>query len=401
MSDIRKYMKERDSKIADNNDEDVLEKKLKSHRRGKISKVVILIAIIVVAIIGYIVYLNNKVYTSYETIESVEVNDTYNARFYEFGNYMLRYSEDGMAYLNGSKTYWNHAFEMREPIIDICNDYVAVSEQKSNAIYIFNEKGLQGKVETEYPIVGLDVSDNGVVAAITGEKSDLSYIEIISKDGTKIAKGQSVLSSQGCPVDLSISEDGTKLAVSYLCVGSGVIESKVVFYNYSEIGKNEVDRFVGGFNFDKTVVGRVEFLNNNTVAAFGDDKVVLYSMKQKPSVIKEITIGKEIKSIFYDDSYIGLVLDSGQADNPYTMMIYDIEGDKVCEMDFNFSYKNIKIANKTIILYNDVALKVYTVKGKEKYNGTFSEGIVDVIMLEDKYNYLVVSPISIKRIKLK
>ena len=60
MSDIRKYMKERDAKIADKDDEDVLEKKLKSHRRGKISKVLILIAIIALGIIGYLIYLKFK-----------------------------------------------------------------------------------------------------------------------------------------------------------------------------------------------------------------------------------------------------------------------------------------------------------------------------------------------------
>ena len=49
------------------------------------------------------------------------------------------------------------------------------------------------------------------------------------------------------------------------------------------------------------MVARVEFVNNDTVAAFGDDTVVLYSMKQKPSVIAEIPIDKEIKSIFYDE----------------------------------------------------------------------------------------------------
>ena len=298
-------------------------------------------------------------------------------------------------------SYWNHAFEMREPIIDICNSYVAVAEQKSNTIYICNNKGFQGQVETEYPIVGLDVSDNGIVAAITGENSELSYIEVIDEDGTRIAKGQSVLSSQGCPVDISISEDGTKLVVSYLCVGSGVIQSKVVFYNYSEIGKNEVDRFVGGYNFDKTMVARVEFVNNDTVVAFGDDKVVLYSMKQKPSVIAEISIDKEIKSIFYDEEYIGLVLANGQADNPYNMVVYDIEGKKISDVDFNLSYKNIKIANKTIILYNDVTLRVYTVKGKQKYEGNFDKGIVDVIMLDDKYNYLIIDPANVEKIKLK
>ena len=401
MSYIRKYMKERDSKLTEDTDEDALEKKLKRHRRGKASKWIILIALLVIGAVGYLIYLDNKVYTTYEVLESTEITDNYNGRFYEFGDYMLRYSEDGIAYLNGSKTYWNHAFEMREPIIDICNSYVAVAEQKSNTIYICNNKGFQGEVETEYPIVGLDVSDNGIVAAITGENSELSYIEVINKDGTKIAKGQSVLSSQGCPVDISISEDGTKLVVSYLCVGSGIIQSKVVFYNYSEIGKNEVDRFVGGYNFDKTMVARVEFVNNDTVAAFGDDKVVLYSMKQKPSVIAELDIDKEIKSIFYDEEYVGLVLANGQADNPYNMVVYDIEGKKVCDLDFNLSYKNIKIANETIILYNDVTLRVYTVKGKQKYEGNFDEGIVDVIMLEDKYKYLIVGPASVDKIKLK
>ena len=401
MSDIRKYMKERDTKLAEEADEDLLEKKLKRHKLGKLSKWLILIGLIVIVIVGYFIYQNNKVFTTYEILESVEITENYNGQFYEYGNYMLRYSEDGIAYLNGSKTYWNHAFEMREPIIDICNEYVAVAEQKSNKISICNESGFQGEVETEFPIVGLDVSNNGIVAAITGENSEISYIEVINKDGTKIAKGQSVLSSQGCPVDISISEDGTKLVVSYLCVGSGVIESKVVFYNYSEIGKNEIDRFVGGFNFDKTMIAHVEFLNNNTVVAFGDDKVMLYSMKQKPSLIKEISIDEDIKSVFYDKDYVGLVLSNGKAENPYNMVVYDLEGKKVCDLDFNLAYKNIKIANKTIILYNDSTLKVYTVKGKKKYEGNFEQGIVDVIMLEDKYNYLIVGPTSVDKIKLK
>lgn len=401
MSDIRKYMKERDAKLSNDNEEEDLEQKLKSHKRSKIAKVIILLVILGIAVGGYFVYISNKVYTTYEIKESVEMMDGYDASFFEFGDYMLRYSEDGIAYLNGGGTYWNQAFEMRDPIMDISNSYVAVAQQKSNDIYICNTKGFQGKVQTEFPIVAISVSDNGIVAAITSEKSDISHIEVISEDGTKIAKGQSVLSSQGCPVDLSISSDGTKLVVSYLAVGSGIIESKVVFYNYSEVGKNEVDRFVGGYNFDKSMIAKVEFVSNDMVAAYGDDRVIIYSMSQKPSVIKDITIEKEIKSIFYDEDYIGLIVASGQADNPYTMLVYDTDGEKVCQMDFKFPYKYVKISDKTVILYNDTALKVYTVKGKEKYEGTFEEGIVDVIMLEDRYNYLLITPMSVDRIKLK
>ena len=96
-----------------------------------------------------------------------------------------------------------------------------------------------------------------------------------------------------------------------------------------------------------------------------------------------------------------MVLANGQADNPYNMVVYDIEGKKISDVDFNLSYKNIKIANKTIILYNDVTLRVYTVKGKQKYEGNFDKGIVDVIMLDDKYNYLIIDPANVEKIKLK
>lgn len=401
MSDIRKYMKERKYIEQENEDEEGLEKKLKRHRRGKVTKLIVAMAVLVIAAVCYYIYMKNKIFTEYETVEKVEVADTYNCSFYAFGDYMLRYSEDGLAYLNGSETFWNQAFQMKEPLIDVCNEYVAVADQKGNSVYICNTESQQGKIETEYPIMGIDVSANGIVAAITGDESDVSHIEVIKKDGTKIAKGQTVLSGQGCPVDLSISEDGTKLVVSYLYVASGVIESKVVFYNYSEVGKNEVDRFVGGFDYDKTMMAKVEFITNDIVAAFGDDKVVLYSMKQKPSIIAEIEIDKEIKSIFHNAEYIGLVIENGEAENPYTMVVYDVEGEIESETKFNFMYKDVKIGSESIVIYNDTALKVYTVDGTLKYEGEMEDGITSVITKNKDYNYYVVGPSSIKHIKLK
>ena len=401
MSDIRKYMKERNNIDMENDDEEMLEKKLKKHKRGKLTKILLLIAVILIAAFFYYIYIKNKVYTEYEVLENVEITDTYNCSFYQFGDYMLRYSEDGLAYLNGSETYWNQAFQMKQPLVDVNGEYVAVADQKGNTVYICNTESQQGQVETEYPIMGIDVSANGIVAAITGDESNVSHIEVIGKDGTKIAKGQSVLSGQGCPVDLSISEDGTKLAVSYLYIASGVIESKVVFYNYSEVGKNEVDRFVGGFDYDKTVMAKVDFITNDIVAAFGDDKFVLYSMKQKPSVTAMIDIDYEIKSIFSNSEYIGLVVENNEAENPYTLMVYNVDGEQVAQWKFNLMYKDIKIANESIVIYNDTSLKVYNIEGTLKYEGDMEEGITTIIMKDKDYTYYVVGPSSIKEIKLK
>lgn len=401
MSDIRRYNRELNIEEDDNVDEDVLEHKLKRHKRAKATRVIGIVAVILLVIGGYYLYLQNRTFTGYDIVETVDLEEGYTCRYYEFGDYILRFSEDGLAYLDGDKTHWNQAFEIKEPVIDICGDYVAVADQKNNIIYMGNTKELQGKVETEYPIMDIDVSDNGVVAVISGDESEVSHIEILTKDGTKIAMGQTVLSGQGCPVDLSISQDGTKLVVSYLYVGNGAIQSKVVFYNYSEVGKNEVDRFVGGFDYDKTVMAKVEFLSNDVVAAYGDNKVAIYSMKQKPSLIAELDIDKDIKSILYNSKYVGMVLDNEDAENPYELVIYDLKGNKISSTAFNFSYNGIKFSDKSVVIYNDTSMRVYTVGGKLRYEGDIEGGISSIITKDNDYTYYIVGSTTIKDIKLK
>ena len=403
MSDIKKYMKDRNNTPVEDDDADEkqLEKKLRLHKWGKYTKVFVAIALLITVLVSYYIYVKNKVYVEYEVKETVEITDTYSCEFYPFGDYILRYSEDGIAYLNGSKTHWNQAFQMKKSLIEICKDYVAVADYKSNTIYICNTESSQGSVKTDHPIMGLDVSNNGVVAVITGDESDVSHIEVIAKDGTKIAKGQTVLSGQGCPVDLAISEDGTKLMVLYLHLSSGVIESKVVFYNYSEVGKNEVDRFVGGFDYDKSIMAKVDFLKNDVAVAFGDDKFVIYSIKQKPSVIASVNVNYKIKSIFNNSEYIGLVVENNEAENPYTMLVYNLDGEKLSETKFSFMYKDIEIADESIVIYNDTSLKVYNVEGTLKYQGDMDEKIISVITKNKDYEYYVIGDTSIKDIKLK
>ena len=136
------------------------------------------------------------------------------------------------------------------------------------------------------------------------------------------------------------------------------------------------------------------------MAVFGDDKVALYSMKQKPSLIAELDIEEEIQSIFYNDKYIGLVVDNN-LENPYRMVIYNVNGSKVSDTEFNLSYTGVKISKKSVVIYNDTTMKVYNINGKLRYEGTIEEGISSIITKDDDYTYFVVGPSTIKNIKLK
>lgn len=375
--------------------------KLRNHKIKKFGRMGVALIVVLVLIIGIKIYYNGKEYTSYSVTDNILSGDTTKCQFYEFGDSFLRYSNDGLAYIKDGESVWNQAFEMKQPVIDTCENYVAITEKGSNAVYIYNKEGSQGKITTSYPIVDIEVAAQGVVAAIT-EENEANHIEVIDKDGNILVMGQTVLSGDGCPLDISLSNDGTKLIVSYLYMNGGVTQTKVVFYNYSEVGKNEVDRIVGGFNqYKTTIVPKVEFVTNDIAVAFGDNMFTIYSIKQKPSILMEEEFDKEIKSILYNDEYIGFVFESQELDGTSAIWIYDLSGDRIYEGELSMKYKNIKLDGDNILIYDENNLIVQTVTGKLKFEGEFENGINEVIGLNGKYKYILVSSESIDEIKLK
>lgn len=385
---------------ADRSDKEYSDK-LKRHKFDKLKRNLIIAAAIVVVGAAVYLYVDNRSFSGYEKTQNLQTGDTTQFKLYEYGDYYLKYSDDGLACMNGGDVVWNQGFEMKQPIIDICKDYVAIAQQRSNDIYIFDRTGLQGKVKTSYPILSVHVANQGVVAAIT-EDGDLNHIELIDKSGNLLAMGQTVLSGDGCPISMDLSQDGTKLVVSYLFVSGGVTQTRVVFYNYSEVGKNEVDRVVGGFNqYKTTIVPKVAFITNDIAIAFGDDMLTIYTIKQKPSIVKEYKLERQVKSIVYNEEYIGLVYEGENIDDEPTICIYDLDGDIIYDGAVGLDYNNIKLDGDNLLIYNNDTFMVKTVKGRIKYEGTIEGGIKDIIGLNGGYTYLLISNESIDKIKLK
>lgn len=399
MSNVRKYVKDRKEEQKVSEDQSYV-KKIKKHRATIKILIAAAVLIIILGILIYNIYMSRKVYADYSVSSKVELSDITNSNFYKFGNYVIKYSSDGLICMDGTNQVWNMAFEMKEPIIDICGDYGAIAETNSNIIYIFGTKGQVGQVTTFHPISKLQVAGQGVVAAAT-EDNTACYLELADKDGNVLASGQTVLSGEGYPLDLALSEDGTKLVVSYFIISENEAQTKVVFYNYSEVGKSEVDRVQGGFNYNGTVIPKVEFVDNDTVVAFGDDIISIYSMKQKPSKIADIDIDEEIKSILYSDKYIGAVVKREVGDKPYEIKVYDLLGNNKLNYDFNMNYTNIDFDKDSILMYNDTTCKVVSLAGVLKFDYTFEGGIVDIIPSSDDYHYMLIDSSSIKEISLK
>lgn len=401
MSDIRNYMNRR-MKVIENTQEEIedYENRLQQHKNKKTKVFVVILIIAAMVAVAYFMYQNYRTFEKYEIVKTIEMTETYNSTFATYNEGLVKYNADGIEYMVDGEIKWKQAFEMKNPIVDVCGEYVAIAEHRSNKVYIFASDGLKGEVQTSYPVISLDVASQGVVALIT-EEEKINHIEIIDKNGKQIAEGQTVLSGDGCPVDISISEDGTKLVVSYLYLSDGVMQSRVAFYNYGEVGKNEVDRLVGGFNhYKSTIVAKVEFINNDVAVAFGDDMITIYSAKQKPELVTDIKVDKTIKNIAYDEEYIAYIVETGEADKAYELFVYNTNGKLQTQKKFNFDCTAMQLVEDVVVLYNNNELNIYTVQGVNKFKGTITEGINEVLTTTDKYTYINISGEKMYKIKL-
>lgn len=370
---------------------------LKKNRKIYISVAVVVLAALIMIIVHKI-YDRNRTFDSYKVEYTMEISDGVDNEFYPYKTGVLKYSSDGMAYIDGGKEIWNQGFEIKNPVMDICGDYVAIAEEDSNDINIYNASGEAYKVSASYPVKNLEVSRQGVVAAVLADET-ANYIEVIAKDGTQIAIGRTVLQGDGYPVDISISEDATKVAASYLAVTSGEIQSKIVFYNYSEVGKNETDRIVGGFNdFEDSLIPDIEFINENTVAAIGDNIIAIYSIDETPSEVSRIKVKNEIQSVVYDDKYIALIVKNDES-GKNMLQVYDLTGKKVLSQEEEFAYSGIKMSDGNIIMYNDTECKVVSVAGVTKFKYNFTMGITSIVPVSGE-EFIFISGKNVQKILL-
>lgn len=383
----------------------------KIKNRGKITRfsLIFYIGIVIVAavLIGGLIH-QSLAYKSFEVLTSIEKTDNVSVSYQVIGNGLLRYSKDGVSYSeNLEKTLWNQSFEMMSARVVSCDDYLAIGDIGSNQVRIFNQAGQVGSVTTPHPIVDLAVAGQGVVAVVMSE-NEANYINLYNNKGEELVTIKTNINQMGYPLDFALSKDGQNLAVNYLTIEGGVTGTNTVFYNFGSAGNNEIDHIMGSFQYDG-LYPKIEFLDNSTIASYGEEDFVLYSMTYYPEVVKQVEFGREIKSLFVSDKYLGFVFRNNMEvaagetapDGKYHMEVYTTSGRLYMQRDFDFEYETITNTNQEIIMYNDSECVMYTFSGKEKFRYTFTEPIIKLLPKNTKDEYILIGSSAIEEIRLK
>ena len=117
-----------------------------------------------------------------------------------------------------------------------------------------------------------------------------------------------------------------------------------------------------------------------------DNRLTVDELKNKRYLLVDyltmIKIKKEIKSVVYNDKYICLVEEDN--DNIKTsLVVYDMKGNKILDKNVSFNYTDIKMADESVLFYNDIECRMISVKGVEKFRYKFGSGISSLLPLDD------------------
>lgn len=367
------------------------------------ARVRMILAILLVVLLVSGIYLYNKYnkYDSYKVIKSIKTDSGAGSQYVSFEDFVVKYSSDGISYIDGEETVWDEAYEMKAPMVDVCGDYLAICDKNTNDIFLYNKDGRQGTITTSYPIIKLEVAEQGVVSALLEDKS-ANYIEVYNKEGKQLVSHKTLVDQNGYPVTFSLSDDGTKMIVSYLSIKSGTISNKVLFYNFSSAGKNSTDRMVGGFEqYKETIVPTVQFVSNNDAIAVGENVLSIYKMKKKPDLKEEVTFKDEVHKVFYNEEYVGLVFKNTNSKNPYRLEVYNLNGRRIMKTDIDMDFDTVKFAGKNVIMYNDMNCQIISLKGVKKFQHNFKEELKEIIPIDGSRTYLFMTNSLIEKIRLK
>ena len=352
--------------------------------------------LILAVVLVYALVKNNKVASSYEVVTSMSRGDDTSVYYCMMRKGMVKYSKDGVAMTNKSgSVLWNQTYEMASPTMTSAGDYVAVGDIGANTIYIFNEYGQLGRVSTDVPIQEIQISEQGVVAAVLSDTSS-NYINLYDKQGNSLGSIKASLENTGYPLAIALSPDASKLAVSYLIVKSGSMQSRIVAYDFSDV---EGDHLLDTQELEG-LYPKAAFLDSREVVLFGEKGFVLYQADSKKIETQE-NFESEINSVFCTNQKLGFIFKNEDDNGKYRMEIYNKAGKKSSTYYFDLDYSGMTADDDEVILYNDEEMLIYQMGGRVRFRGTFNTAVTGVMPSWEDGLYWLIDDQSLREIRIR
>lgn len=376
-----------------------------SERRARRKKILlsclagILITAIMIVVLAKLYF--NHTYDGYYVERTISVKNSNTMQYLPYAGGVIKYSRDGVSAMGASgKDLWNGSYDMDHPEVDTCGSSAVVADIDGKSLYIYTTKNHGTEMTMDYKILQACTSEQGVVAVMLEDtKSNMIHVYDPYASGDKLLVEIPTNVEKGYPVAMDISGDGTGMTVSYISVLSGMVESRVAFYNFTSVGEN-TNCLVGAQEYNDRVVSEVRYLGASQVCLFSEKGYSIWENLKKPSEISKQDFKQEIVSAFCDTNYVGVVL-AGDKEGKGQMKVYDLQGKELMGRSIATDYHHIAMAGKEILVHTSTDCDIYLVNGVHKWNCSVEKNILHFLPAEGMNRYYLIEENEIKKIKLK
>ncbi len=376
----------------------VMEEKIAQRRKQTRSRIVLAVVIVVVVVAAALLFINLQTYSTGRVSDTYPISSAADSRYQEFQNGVLKYSSDGISFLNQrGEEQWNQSCQIKTPMLVVGEKSAVMADKGGNGILVFTKDGLKGEFETTMPIEKVTVSEQGIVGAILKNGSTPTVI-CYDAAGNILVEHKTSASGMGYPLDVALSSDGEVMEVTYLYVQDGEMLSRVAYYNFGEAGEEVTDHQVTYREYNGSIMASAFFLNDSVSVAAGDNCLTIFKGEDVPQEVVSIDLEKEVQSVFHSDKYIGLILkNEGEG---YELRLYNSSGDEALSKDFTGEYSNVKLSEDQVILYDGRSCSIFMSSGIQKFEGAMDNNILEIFPVFGINQYIVVDANGMERVRL-
>jgi hypothetical protein len=278
-----------------------------------------------------------------------------------------------------------------------------------------------------------DISEQGEIAVLMQDEKgyDIQLINPFDKNNSLKAEIKTYSKDDGYALSLAMSKDGSKLVTEYVKTENNEIKSTLTFYNFDKVGENSnADRIVGVFPFEDTIFPKLKFADNNTVCAYGDNKIVCFAAKKEPEILWEKKVAGKIERIAEDkngfailvdesgllqantgvvasdsaieDDYIDSAYLTGEADGNGKTVLYSMHysGGRVYSNEVDINPKGMSYNDGEIVLYSDTNCIIFDSNGNIKFKNKFNDGITSFTQAGGRTRYYAIVGKKLKVMRL-
>ena len=406
---------------------------------GSKIRIAILI-LILVAVAGFAtksLFFSKKLYKSYEVSAQSAKTLPEDAGFATDYGKLLSYNSEGISIYNEkAEIEWNAALNMTNPKITVNSGYAVVADIGGRNILVVNHKSVpaaQVSLTMLNDILLTDISEQGEIAVLMQDEKgyDIQLINPFDKNNSLKAEIKTYSKDDGYALSLAMSKDGSKLVTEYVKTENNEIKSTLTFYNFDKVGENSnADRIVGVFPFEDTIFPKLKFADNNTVCAYGDNKIVCFAAKKEPEILWEKKIAGKSERIADDkngfailvdesgilqantggvasdsaieDDYIDNAYLTGEADGNGKTVLYSMHysGGRAYSKEVDINPKGMSYNDGEIVLYSDTNCIIFDSNGNIKFKNKFNDGITSFTQAGGRTRYYAIVGKKLKVMRL-